>query len=94
MASSLFSCYLELGLVFSPRLGDRFVSQYPKEFYACVSGSRTVSGLCIYYYYFTLCEITHRHKLMVVQWSLSDSKSLRVSITLLNIQADLNYTVL
>ena len=55
-ASSLFFCWLSLGLVVWPRFDDLFVSQNPREF-LCVSFSRTDSGLCIYHYYLLLWKI-------------------------------------
>ena len=46
------------------------------------------TGTAKYYYYYSL-QAFHQSKLMVLRWSLRDSKSLQVSRTLLSIQANL-----
>ena len=42
-----------------------------------------------------IMSLSHQHQLVVFHWSLSDSKSLQVSCSvLMSIQADLNYAVI
>ena len=43
-----------------------------------------------YYYYFTPCEFSPQSQLVVIQWSLSDSKCPQVSKTLLRILVNFN----
>ena len=57
----------------------------------CISFSRMVSGLCIYYLF--VASFLHQRKLMVFHWSLRDSKSLQVSRTLFSILVDLNNAI-
>ena len=45
----------------------------------------------LYIFYFTICEFFSSGQLLVVHWSLSDSKSPQFSWTLMSIWADFNY---
>ena len=77
-------------LVVWPRLGDLFVSQNPKEFYASHFFGRILCCAYYYYYYFTPWEFLT--SALADGFSL-DSKSPQVSRTFLGILANLKNAV-
>ena len=69
-------------------LDDPFVSQNSREIYTSHFQRRIL--ICTYYYHLLLERFSHRFKLIVFHWSLSDRKSPQISRTLLSILAALN----
>ena len=62
--------------------------------YSLWTSSLGCNALCILLLLLLFVRFSHQHNLMVLQWSLSNSKSLQVSKNLLHILTDLNNAII